>query len=170
MSNLVSIEAAEQPVQDAGMDWLAYLKDPSVPFDERLDRWEAFVSQFDPVECPLVHQLPDGLYCRTIVMPAGAIVVSQIHKKDNPFFIQRGRVTVISENEKVVEYKAPHMGITKPGTRRLLFVHEDTEWTTVHPNPDNISDLQELESLYVEMKPTTRALRDKQQALLTDRS
>lgn len=149
-------------VQDQPFCWAEYLKDSSVPFDERLDRWEEFVSQFNGPQCPLRHEFPDGLYCRTILMPAGAIVVSQIHKKDNPFFVSKGRVTVISDNEGVREYVAPFHGITKPGTRRLLFVHEETEWTTVHPNPDNEQDLEILENRYVAMKDSTKELRDQQ--------
>ena len=156
----------EAVVLEQPASWEVYLKDSSVPFDERLDRWEQFVSQFDSPPCPLKHELPDGLYVRTIHVPAGTILVTQIHKKDNPFFVTKGRVTVISDNEGIKEYKAPFSGITKPGTRRLIFVHEDVEWTTVHPNPRNLTDLDELESEYVESKESSKMLRQQQQRLL----
>ena len=30
------------------------------------------------------------------------------------------------------EIKAGYIGITMPGTRRILYIYEDTEWTTFH--------------------------------------
>lgn len=162
------ISELDNEVEEKPVTWLDYLKDQSVPFDERLDRWEEFISQYDPAECPLVHEFPQDMYVRRIVMPTGAIVVSQIHKKDNPFFVTRGRVTVISDNEGVREYVAPFHGITKPGTRRLLFIHEETEWTTVHPNPKNLTDVQQLEDELCEMKPRTKQLREEQKLRLIE--
>jgi len=131
--------APTQPVT-----WLDFLATESVSFDERLDRWEAFVANLPPQECPLKHTFPEGMYVREIFMPAGSVITSRIHKFDNPFFITRGKVTVVSENEGCVTYTAPYSGITKPGTRRVLLIHEDTVWTTVHLNLDNKTDHEEL--------------------------
>ena len=149
---------AQQPCSE--VTWYEYLKDPSVPFDERLDRWEEYITQFEPADCPLEHSLPDGMYVRKITMPAGSIIVSRIHKFDNPFFITKGKLSVVSENEGIVEYTAPFMGITKPNTRRILFVHEETDWTTVHLNPENIRDIPEIENRLTYMKQSTLALRE----------
>lgn len=140
--------------------WHDYLKDPSVPFDERLDRWEQFITQFDQVDCNLEHSFPEGMYVRKITMPAGSIIVSRIHNFDNPFFITRGKLSVVSENEGIVEYTAPFMGITKPNTRRILFIHEETDWTTVHLNPENSRNIEEIENRLTYMKPSTLALRE----------
>jgi hypothetical protein len=84
------------------------------------------------------------MYVREIFMPAGSIVTSRIHKFDNPFFITKGRVTVVSENEGLVTYTAPYSGITLPQTRRVLLIHEDTIWVTVHLNPENKTNHEEL--------------------------
>lgn len=149
---------AQQPCSE--VTWYEYLKDPSVPFDERLDRWEEYITQFEPADCPLEHSFPDGMYVRKITMPAGSIIVSRIHKFDNPFFITKGKLSVVSENEGIVEYTAPFIGITKPNTRRILFVHEETDWTTVHLNPENIKDIPEIENRLTYMKQSTLALRE----------
>lgn len=137
--------------------WADFIFEPGIDFDEAITRIEAFgnyaATVITPPDCPLTHHFPDKLYAREIFMPAGSIVVSRVHRFDNPFFIMRGKVTVLSENEGRVIYEAPHHGITRPGTRRLLLVHEDTVWVTVHPNPENIRDVETLENTLTFLKP-----------------
>jgi hypothetical protein len=41
-------------------------------------------------------------------------------------------------------YNAPHVGITSPGTRRALIALEDTVWMTIHANPENCTDPDEI--------------------------
>lgn len=95
---------------------------------------------------PLTHTFTPGLYSRQIFMPAGSILTSKIHRTEHQFIVSSGRVTVYSESGSVETICAPHIGITKPGTRRLLLVHEDTVWTTFHPNPNGITDWAAMES------------------------
>ena len=147
-----------EEVAQLEVTWLDYLKDQTVPFDERLDRWEEYMSQFEQVEAPVEHSFPDVMYVRKITMPAGSIITSKIHKLDNPFFITRGKLSVVSENDGAVEYCAPFMGITKPGTRRILFIHEETDWTTVHLNIDNSRDMSLIEDRLTYTKPSTLSL------------
>ena len=65
----------ELPVVVQPVTWLDILTDETITFDDRLDRWEAFVSNLPPQECPLKHTFPEGMYVREIFMPAGSIVV-----------------------------------------------------------------------------------------------
>jgi len=134
----------ELPVAVQPVTWLDILTDETVTFDDRLDRWEAFVANIPQQECPLKHTFPEGMYVREIFMPAGCVVTSRIHKFDNPFFLLQGKLTVISETEGLVTYTAPMHGITMPQTRRAILIHEDTVWVTVHLNLDNKTDHEEL--------------------------
>lgn len=65
-------------------------------------------------------------------MPAGALVTSATHRTEHPFVILKGAVRVASETEGSVIYRAPYIGITKPGTKRALHVLEETVWVTFH--------------------------------------
>ena len=137
----------------------AYLLDDSVSFDDKLDAWESFViDACEPLECPLDHTFPDGLYVRKITMPAGSIITSRIHNFDNPFFILKGKVIVVSENEGQVIYEKGDSGVTKPNTRRLLLVLQETIWTTVHPNPDNSEDVPQLVDHLTYVRPHIKGL------------
>jgi quercetin dioxygenase-like cupin family protein len=105
--------------------------------------------QHEQVECPVTHRFTDGMYVRQIFMPEGILVASKVHKTEHFFTILKGRVSVKC-GDKLQELEAGHIGVTKPGTHRLLYIHEDTVWVTFHPNPDNLTSLKELEEKIIE--------------------
>lgn len=96
---------------------------------------------------PLVNRFTNGMYIRDLFMPAGSLLTSYIHATHHPFTILTGRISVYEIGRGVNHYKAPHFGITKPGARRVLYVHEDTRWLTFHPNPNNETDISKLENI-----------------------
>lgn len=91
----------------------------------------------------LEHKFADGTYIRTITMPKNMIIMSAIHLIEHPFFVMKGSATVISD-EGVQLIEAPYQGITKPGTQRVLYIHEECVWITVHATDKNkIEDVVE---------------------------
>ena len=100
--------------------------------NDKINELEAILQEGNMVNCPLKHTFADGQYIREIFMPAGTYVTSLIHKTKHPFFILKGKVTVISENDGEQILEAPYSGITTPNTRRALYIHEDCIWATVH--------------------------------------
>lgn len=104
-----------------------------------------------PSATPVRDSFAPGLYLREIFMPKGALVVSKRHKTEHPFIVSLGLVQVWNELDGIpVEIEAPYQGITLPGTKRVLFVLEDTVWTTIHLNPRNLRDIAELERELIE--------------------
>lgn len=89
---------------------------------------------------PLNHVFTPGLYVREAFLERGSLYTSRIHLTEHPFIISSGIVSVWDDISGWVTYRAPHTGITKPGTRRVLFIHEDTIWSTCHANPTNETD------------------------------
>ncbi len=82
-------------------------------------------------EGAVTHDFADGQYIRTIVMPKGLTLVSRIHNKNHPFFIMKGECSIFTERG-LERIKAPHNGITLAGTQRLMFIHEECTFITVH--------------------------------------
>lgn len=80
---------------------------------------------------PLKHSFADGCYIREMSAPAGHLIITKIHKITHPYFILKGECSILTE-EGVKRIKAPYHGITLAGTKRVVFVHEDTIWVTVH--------------------------------------
>jgi hypothetical protein len=112
------------------------------------DDIEAKMAQFPQVRLPLNHLFTPGLYIREVLLPAGTLLTSKIHMTEHPFFISRGRVLVWSgiEGEEPQLFGAPYTGVTKAGTRRVIYAYEDTIWSTCHANPTNEHDVSEIES------------------------
>jgi hypothetical protein len=107
----------------------------SKKFHSKVDQLEKAMinSGKAPAACQWTHIFTPGLYTRQIFMPAGSLITSEIHKTEHPFIVSQGVVSVLMEGEEELKIKAPYIGVTKPGTRRVLFVHEDCIWTTCHP-------------------------------------
>ena len=80
---------------------------------------------------PVKHSYGDNLYIREIFMPKGELIVSKIHNKRHPYFLMKGDVTVFGE-EGAIRIQAPYHAMTEVGTKRILFIHEDSVWITVH--------------------------------------
>jgi hypothetical protein len=53
----------------------------------------------------------------------------------------------VYDGEKIVTYTAPYQGITKPGTKRILYNHTDVIWTTFHVSEE--TDVEKLEEVGV---------------------
>ena len=111
---------------------------------ERVDEIELAVGALPGVDTPVKHIFTPGLYAREIFMPRGAIVVSKIHKTEHPYVISKGRVSVWTEADGILKLEAPFTGVTKPGTRRVLYIHKNTVWTTFHAGDEtNVDDIEE---------------------------
>lgn len=105
---------------------------------------------FDPIIFPLKHTFLKGYYVRTIFMPAGSRLTSQIHRTRHPYRISKGKLRVRNKG-KWKHITAPYQGITEPGTRRIIEILEDTVWTSLHEMPwitgkeENFTDSEKLE-------------------------
>ena len=91
---------------------------------------------------PLKHSFGDGCYVREVFNPAGELIITKIHKTAHPFFLLEGTMSILSEeSEKRIE--APHYGITKANTKRIIYAHTDCIFVTVHVTDS--TDLSEIE-------------------------
>ena len=115
--------------------------DKIVQFEEVMSNMDN--AMFDDV-CPLRHIFGDDIYVREITMPAGMVLTSKIHKTNHPFFVIKGDVSVVTE-DGVVRIKAPYWGMTKAGTKRVLHIHSETVWITVHATKEKNLDKIENE-------------------------
>lgn len=110
----------------------------------KIDAIEHTLSELPQQEMPLNHIFTDGQYTRSIFMPAGTLLTSRIHLHEHPFILSMGAVSVWSDEKGWELLRASHIGVTKPGTRRILYCHQDCIWTTVHLNPTNETDPDEI--------------------------
>ena len=106
------------------------------------ERMKCMQGAVGPEFYPLKHDFAEGLYIRKISCPKGHLVVTKIHKCSHPFFMLKGEVSILTE-DGVIRLKAPWYDITKAGTKRVIYMHEDVEWVTVHATKE--TDIEEIE-------------------------
>jgi hypothetical protein len=120
--------------------------------DNIIDELESSMMQFpdELIEGPLVHRFTDGMYIREIFMPAGSLWTSKIHKTEHPYVVSYGKAAVSVDADEWYEITAPYTGITKPGTRRVLYILEDCIWTTFHRIDGMKSEFNDLSESEIE--------------------
>lgn len=95
-----------------------------------------------------VHYFADNLYAREITIPKGVTITGHIHKTEHLCVLSKGKVTVYTEDGmKTIE--ASTVVHSTPGTKRVLFAHEDSVWINFHHNPTNEKDLEKIEQIFV---------------------
>ena len=95
---------------------------------------------------PLTHSFSDGIYIREMSMLEGGIVIGKIHNRSHTWFLMKGKIKIANE-DGVVTYSAPTYVNANSGAKRVIVALEDSVFVNVHPNPDNITDTDELERI-----------------------
>jgi len=88
------------------------------------------------------HIFAPGVYAREITINAGEFIVGKLHKTSHINIISEGDISVKTEFG-TNRYKAPYTFVSQVGTKRVVFAHEKTIWTTIHPTEE--TDLEKIE-------------------------
>ena len=94
------------------------------------------------------HSFANGVYIREMKMKKGQLGFSAIHKHSYGFFLLSG-VLASSKESGVEEFIAPCYIISPQGAKRIVYAIEDCVIVTVHANPTNTEDLDELAKINV---------------------
>jgi len=100
----------------------------------------------EQIELRVEHHFAPGVYARELFIPAGTLLTGKIHKTEHLNIISQGRISISNVGERTM-ITAPHTMISKPGTKRAGYAHEDTVWVTVHPTDE--TDLKVLEKMLI---------------------
>ncbi len=98
------------------------------------------------IEIEPVHHFSEGVYAREIMIPKGTTLTGKIHKFEHLNIISKGDISVLTENG-IERLRAPCTLVSKPGTKRVGYAHEDTVWTTIHATKER--DLAKIEAEFV---------------------
>lgn len=103
--------------------------------------------QFD-CSSNVTHHFAPMVYGREIHMPKGMVIIGKIHKHAHLNVLLTGRVKVATEFG-TEELTAPKVWTSEPGTKRAVYMLEDTRWMTIHPNLDDSQDLEKIEDYVI---------------------
>lgn len=101
-------------------------------FNDLLNEAEVVMDGMEKINPPTAHYFIPGFYIRQIKMPAGFMCTTKVHGRRHSFHISKGRVWVKKEDGDAELFVAPYVGITEPGTRRILICETEVVWTTFH--------------------------------------
>ena len=92
---------------------------------------------------PVKESFADGCYIREVFNPAKELIITKIHKKQHPFFLLSGEMSILTE-DGIKHLKAPYHGITEPGTKIVIYTHTDCVFVTVHAtDKKNTKEIEE---------------------------
>jgi hypothetical protein len=118
------------------------LRVPAAQFRNSILEVQEALAKLPQLDCPLKHHFAPGAYAREILLPKGSLVIGKIHKHAHINVVSKGRVSVMTEFGRM-DIEAPCTFVSKVGTKRAVYAHEDTVWTTVHVTSE--TDLEKLE-------------------------
>lgn len=124
------------------------------------------VGELPQIDLPIFHHFAPNVYMRQMDAPAGAIVVSKMHRTEHMNILLKGSLSVITEHG-IEHLKAPLILKSDAGTKRIGYFHEDSSWVTVHPT--ELTDLEEIEAQVIvpesEIQEFLKSLPQKEKAL-----
>ena len=98
-------------------------------------------------ELPLEHFICNKTYVRQITLPKDMVLTGKVHNFDHTSILSKGDVTIMTD-EGITRIKAPATWISKAGTKRLIYVHEETIWSTIHQSENTIVEDLEKEIVH----------------------
>ena len=94
------------------------------------------------------HSFAEGLYMREMNMKKDQLGVSAIHKHSYGFFLLSGLLAGTKE-DGVDEFVGPCYIVSPQGAKRIVYALTDCKIVTVHANPTDTQDLDELAKINV---------------------
>lgn len=119
---------------------------------------EAEILNHPQVDMPIDHDFCDGIYARTMHIPAGTILTGAIHKEESFFLVRSGRL-IVTTDDGTIEVGPGFMSVTKSNTKRAGIAITDVDVTTFHANPKNETDPAELWNMYTMPQPSIEQIK-----------
>tara|TARA_R110000822_G_scaffold286165_1_gene407515 strand:- start:78 stop:500 length:423 start_codon:yes stop_codon:yes gene_type:complete len=110
---------------------------------------EAQILQMPQVELPIEHYRINGVYARSMFIPAGTILTGKIHNFESIAILAKGTIRITNGTDSYVISEG-HIMVDQPGVKRLGYAETDVVFITVH-RTDNI----EIEAIENELVSAT---------------
>ncbi len=110
---------------------------------------EASMKQMDGYDpegkeiCKITHYFAPGVYAREMWMPQGCLITGKIHMTEHLNMLSQGKVSVSNQGDSIT-MTAPYTFVSPVGTKRAIYAHEDSTWTTIHAT--DLTDPEKIEA------------------------
>ena len=114
---------------------------------ERIYTIEDIMLGLEQVECPLRHLFAPFVYLREMIVPAGTVMTGMLHRFDDVSIMSKGDMSILGDDGKFRRVSGHNIFYGKAGLKKIGIAHEETIWTSIHPNPTNETDIDKLEAM-----------------------
>lgn len=112
----------------------------------RIEALERELTQFERAGIKVVHRFAPGLYMREITVPADCLMTGRVHHFEHMSVMVSGEMTTLVGDEmRLISGYNPF--VAPAGTKRVGYTHTEVVWLTVHLNPDELRDPEQLEAM-----------------------
>lgn len=109
---------------------------------------KSLLQNFECADIPAENATHDGIMLRQVNMPAGSFVSGHEHRGSHWNIVMTGKA-IVSINGESSKVQAGDVFVSNPNARKGLYIIEDMTWITVHHNPKNLTDNDEIEKEFV---------------------
>lgn len=102
---------------------------------EKVQRLEDSMLMLPQVHCKVRHIFAPHMCAREMTIPAGVTTTGAVHKTEHMSVLSAGHC-LLTTDDGVVEIRAPHTSVSKPGIKRALHAFEECVFTTFHPTEE----------------------------------
>ena len=132
--------------------------------EQKVQELEKHFLKEKQADCPVVHRFAPNIYIREVFIPAGTFSIGHYQTTEHLNIMLKGRVTMVNEDGSHTELFAPQVFVSKAG-RKIGYIHEDMIWQNVYST--NETDVEKLESMFLQKSMTWQDHQKSQQLLLT---
>lgn len=111
-----------------------------------ISKVEAACMEGEKIDVPIEHHYSKSVYAREMKLSKGMLIVGKIHKYQNLNILSSGEVSVLSI-DGILKVRAPYTFVGSPGTKRVIYAHEDCVWTTIHGTDE--TDVEKIENQFI---------------------
>jgi quercetin dioxygenase-like cupin family protein len=96
----------------------------------------------------VTHYFAPHTYARKMFIAKDTVVVGKIHNHAHLNILIYGKCKVVTEfGNEILE--GPRIWTSEPGTKRAVYALTDLEWMTIHHNPTDTENTDELEEYII---------------------
>lgn len=104
---------------------------------------EKLILSCEQVEMPVSHYHIDGVYVRSLFIPADTVLTGKIHNFESIAILAKGRIRITNGTESYIISEG-HIMVDKPGVKRLGYAETDVVFITVHrTDKKEVPDIEE---------------------------
>ena len=104
---------------------------------------EKLILSCQQVEMPVSHYHIDGVYVRSLFIPADTVLTGKIHNFESIAILAQGTIKIANGND-AYEITAPAIMVDKPGIKRIGYAVTDVTFITVHKtDKKEVPDIEE---------------------------